>query len=104
MVQACTRWSGWYFHADCPKIGGGVSWVNAGCTLLLTHGEHTGILEDSTMWGRIIGILVILVLALPAAARAAAAQSPRSISHIGFLLLGYPAPLTPFWEVFRQSL
>src|SRR5262252_9817300 len=26
------RWSGWYFHADCPKIGGGVSWGNVGCT------------------------------------------------------------------------
>src|SRR5215510_5982558 len=25
MVRACTRWSRWCVHADCPKINGGVA-------------------------------------------------------------------------------
>src|SRR5262245_28652161 len=109
MVQACTRWSGWRLHADCPQLGGGVSWGNMGCTALFTHGEHTYIVEDRTMQRCILGLLVTLALTLSicVAPLAAAAKQPAHVPRIAFLGYNFPPAASepsPFLDAFRQGL
>jgi putative ABC transport system substrate-binding protein len=76
-------------HADCPTIGGGVSWGN---------------LEDSTMRLSTSGLITTLVLALLVIPRTAKAQQAASVAQIGLLTAGPFAPRLHMLEVFQQGL
>ena len=91
------------FSFDCLRIGGGVFWGNVDCTPLLTHGEHTGILEDSTMWRSTIGLLVIVVLAILAASLTADAQQPNRMRRIGVVGNFETAPVAFLEELQRRG-
>src|SRR5262244_757792 len=69
-------------------------------TSLLTHGEHTGILEDSTMRRSVIGL--ILARGIFVALLAAAAQQPTKMHRVGLLHGGSPPP--QILEGFRHGL
>src|SRR5262249_28030893 len=69
-------------------------------TPLLTHGEHTGILEDSTMRHSAVGL--ILTLALVVAPLATAAQPPLPV--IGYLSQRSPTDSASIVAAFRQGL
>jgi putative tryptophan/tyrosine transport system substrate-binding protein len=63
-------------------------------------------LEDSTMWRRTIGIIVIVVLAILAASLTAA-QSPGKVAHLGWLASSKPPSeaerqRSPFWQALCQ--
>src|SRR5712691_5149121 len=62
-----------------------------GCTPLRTHGEHTGIVEDFTMWRSMGALIVILVLAILAASLTADATPAVNVRRIG-ILSHYAAP------------
>jgi putative ABC transport system substrate-binding protein len=56
------------------------------------------------MTRRRIELLVTFALSLLMVPGVSTAQPPTKIPRIGFLMLGAPAPASPFFEVFRQSL
>src|SRR5712691_2399996 len=75
------------------------------CTPLLTHGEHTRILEDSTMWRSTIGLLVTFGISLLMVPRATDAQQPVKVPLIGILGAGlYPSEAQRQQSPFLQKL
>src|SRR5215468_10822197 len=75
-----------------------------GGALLLTHCERTGILEDSIMRLRAMGLIVTFALSMLVGPLAVAAQQPAKIPRIGMLLGGSPDWTAPTLEAFRQRL
>src|SRR2546427_2693472 len=110
------RWGEWCFHADCPKIGRGVSWGNAEVSISTRPPVSACIRKDSTMRLSAVGLIVTFGIGLLVAPLAAEVQPPTSscltrspvpahgLPVIGFLSSASPKPYAGRVAGFRKGL